>query len=379
MTEATDKGASAEEKPAEKVGPQPDLTRFNEIEEMAENLEKSRAADIAEQIEEDPGFAAREAEIEAENKAAVDKEGLEFKEEIEEEEEPSLELKEEKVEPIPEELPEDPLADYIVMQDDVPMMKARIDGKDVLIPMDRARAQIQKGEAAEVRLQAAATLTKDLTTRSEALSRNEQALREREARINNPPPVLTPDVDDEALLSEAKDLIGSLYSGTQEEATVKLVSVLKTNRAPVNPAPTVNPQASVAQVARVAKAVFAKEQSDLDSKQGFKKFRDEYPDIIADSNLFLIADSMTDVIVAEHPEWEPPRVMLEAGKRTREWRGDKKSPKPVKDPVDRQTRKARLVPMPRPADAKPAKAVEEQPQTPQEAVAEMREARGQMS
>jgi len=341
MIEATEKGASAEEKPAEKVGPQPDLARFNEIEEMAENLEKSRAADIQAQIEEDPGFKAREEAIQKEIDAANEsEEGLEFKEAIDPDEKPGTEIEQTAGEEEEEQTPEgskDPLADFIVMQDDVPMLKAKIDGKDVLIPMDRARAQIQKGEAAESRLQAAAELTKNLNTRSEALSRSEQALRQREDQINNPPPGPTPDVDDEALLSEAKDLIGSLYSGTQEEATEKLVSVLKTSRAPVIPAPVVNSQANVAQVARVAKAVFAQERKGQESEQGFQKFRDEYPDIIADSNLFLVADSMTDVIVAEHPDWEEPRVMLEAGRRTREWQGKQKVSKPKPDSSEKRS------------------------------------------
>jgi len=70
--EATPQGASAEKK--ELHGPQPDLTRLNQLEEMASKIDQGRKEDIESLLETDPGFKAREQELEKER--GIEQEGL---------------------------------------------------------------------------------------------------------------------------------------------------------------------------------------------------------------------------------------------------------------------------------------------------------------
>ena len=378
MTETTQPGVSEKEEPL--TGVQPDLKRFNEIEEMADRHIQQRVDDIKDRMESDPDFKLSE---DAYNKeVTAHNEGLATIETIEEEDpdkvpETVVENPTEIVED-PEE-PVDPLADYIVMQDDAPMFRAKVDGKEVLIPLEKARAQLQKGTAAEVRLQQAVEIGKQLNIRTETLQKNERAYQQKGDLMNTPPSEPAPDVDDETLNTEVKEVISTLFSGSADDAAEKLATVLRRNRAPATPAPVVNTEALVRRTAQAVTQQIEEGQKARASKRGYEEFSKEYPDIVADTNLFKVADGMTDEIVAEHPEWEPPQVMLEAGKRTRQWRDGEKSPAVdvAADTADRQSRKARLVPMPRPADAKPAKEPEEPPYTPQEAVDEMRKSRGQ--
>ena len=71
---------------------------------------------------------------------------------------------------LPEDLKEDPLAEYIVMDGDAAMFKTKVDGEERLIPLDAARSQLQKHVAAEVRLARVAAERKDLDVREAAMA-----------------------------------------------------------------------------------------------------------------------------------------------------------------------------------------------------------------
>jgi hypothetical protein len=136
-----------------------------------------------------------------------------------------------------------------------------------------------------------------------------------------------------------------------------------------------------------------------DVRTGYVKFQEDYPDIMGDAKLYKMADDMTDVIARENPSWSISDVMYEAGKRTREWVDQIRGVEPVAPEVPvltpaipaapsvalhptqtRQERKAGLVRMPQPAAAavhQEIAEVEEAEQTPQEAFAELKAARGQ--
>jgi len=119
----------------------------------------------------------------------------------------------------------------------------------------------------------------------------------------------------------------------------------------------------------------------MDVNTGFKKFSEDYPEIMADQALFGYADSMTDGIAAENPEWLPSEVMLEAGKRVREWVQSMKAPEPSAQPTnnDRLERKKQLRPLPRMRQGTQESEPVEQPQTPSQMMEEIRQARGQIA
>lgn len=359
--------------------------RNNALDDISDRFEASRRTEIDEAVETDPGLAqnqkAIDDELVAANKAIAEAEGVVADPVEEVITEPVLEP-EPIAEPLPTELKDDPLKDFIAMRDGVAMFVTKVDGNEVLIPLDKARAQLQKHTAAEVRLQNVNTMKQQLDERETAISANEVALQNRIDKLSAPPPEPS-GVDDQALDNDAKSLVSTLFTGTEDEAVEAMKDVLSKNRTPVIPAsPVVDQDALVAQTATAVRTQITQEARDSDAQTGFKQFQSDYPDIMADVNLYRMADAMTDEIALENPEWKLSQVMDEAGKKTREWMDSVRIPTPgkVETPVasvDRQTRKAKLVPMPKPASAVQPAPAPESPQTPADALAEMRKTRNQ--
>lgn len=290
-------------------------------------------------------------------------------------------------EPIPENLQASPVADYIVMHNGEPHMKAKVHGVDKLIPMQRVHAQAQKLEAAEVSMQNAATLTRELRQREEWIRQNETALQTRmDTLATNPPPA--PGVDDETLVTESRDIVKTLFSGDEDDAAQKLADLMKRSRAPAAAAPAIDVTQIANQAAGIAVGQMTQREVAVDASTGLEQFGKDYPEIMSDPVLYNVADNLTDVIEAEHPEWKPSAIMLEAGKRTKDWlakqRGQTPPGSPPRQPPadndpNRQERKDNLVRIPIPAlgAQSPHGEVAEEVQTPNEALAEIRESRGQ--
>jgi hypothetical protein len=268
---------------------------------------------------------------------------------------------------------DDPLGEYVVRKDGKPFFKTLVDGKEELVPLDRARAQLQKHLAADVRLQ-------QLAEQRKALDAREVALRQRETK-GHPSAPKAPVIDDSKL---ARDLVRSLVSEPEGKAAEKMAETFKAIRQ------ASGPQIDLAEIRRQAadearQAVVAERQREAFAS-GFDRFQQDYPDIARDSDLFALADRKTETISVEHPEWTPVQVMLEAGRQTREWLtsiGAKpaavpnpKLPASV-DPV-RQQRKENLVPMPQPRGQRAlATQSDEADDSPTATLAEIRKSRGQ--
>lgn len=269
---------------------------------------------------------------------------------------------------------EDPLGEYVVRVDGKPMFRTLVDGREELIPLDRARAQLQKHVAADVRLQQIAQQRKELDARAAQLKKTEAELATRRAVPAQP-------VEDPALDAEAADIVRSLVTEPEDKAAARLAQTLKKIRQAATP--QIDVEAITKQAADVARQTVAEERQHLAYRDGFNTFTKDYKDIASDPELFAIADRKTDAIAAEHPEWSPGEVMLEAGKQTREWLTSMglKPAAPTPQPSNRQQRKEGLRPIPTPRTARPVAVPEESTgrQNPSEVVAEMRKARGQFS
>lgn len=265
----------------------------------------------------------------------------------------------------------DPLADYIVTRNGKRMFRAVVDGKTVEMPLEEARANIQKNVAADRRLQEAANRRRELDAREEALKKREQAR------------VVTPVADTLDLDAEAVDLVKVLVSAPEDVAAKRLAKTLKAIRQASAP---VDANALVSQAADVAEQRIAA-RSDLQAKaSGFKKFQEEFADVANDPDLYALADRRSDLIFAEHPDWSPEKIMLEAGKQAREWLAQK-SGKPlvttqrqaqVEANRNRQETKQKLKPMPISRTAIPAaQADDNADDSPTGALADIRKSRGQ--
>ena len=267
----------------------------------------------------------------------------------------------------------DPLADWIVREGDQPMFKTIVDGKVRLIPLETARAQLQKHLVADTRLEQATLRRRELDAREAQLRQREQAALTSRAQPQ-------PAVDDKALEAESIELVRSLVNEPETVAAQKLAKTLAKVRAT---APVVDVNAISRQAALVAKQELAAENNARALSTGLSEFQKSYPDIVEGSELYWIADRKTTAIAEEHPDWTPGQVMMEAGKRTMEWWTGKPAPAAKGSPVvqlsqDRQQRKENLRPMPTSRSARPAPASDPNEGTsPQDALADIRKARGQ--
>ena len=271
---------------------------------------------------------------------------------------------------------EDPLGEFVVRVNGKPMFKTLVDGQERLIPLETARAQLQKHVAADIRLQQAATQRKELEARAAQLQKTEAALA---ARSKAP---VAPAADDRALDNEAVEIVRSLVTEPEDKAAARLAKTLKTIRQAVTP--QVDVEAIRREAVTVAKQTLAEHEANRALSEGFDAFTKDYRDIASDPELFAIADRKTDTIAAEHPEWSSGQVMMEAGRQTREWMKalgmPSKTTAGTPTTNNRQQRKEGLRPMPTPRTARPVAPVEsDSRQNPSDVVAEMRKARGQFS
>jgi hypothetical protein len=269
----------------------------------------------------------------------------------------------------------DPLEEYVVREaGKPPMFKALVDGKVRLIPLDQARAQLQKHVAAEQRLEQA-------TARSKELDARERALKAREtARVTPPKPVM-PAYDDASLDADSKEIVRSLLSDSEDKAAGTVAKVLKKIRAAT---PQVDLNSVGKQAASIARQEIAVEDHQRAMASGFDKFAADYSEIANDPKLFAIADREADAIAKEHPEWKPEQVFLEAGRKTNEWltsMGVKPKAKPSA-PSDldsrRQQAKQKLTPMPQARSVRPAPTADPNADdSPGGYLGDLRKARGQ--
>ncbi len=220
------------------------------------------------------------------------------------------------VEPVvPEPAPAGPtLPDHIVVDGDKAYLRTKIDGKETLVPLDAVRDTIQKHESADAQFRHNASVREDLARREQAVAEREQQF------VQQPTPIapLPTGVDDQALLEGAKDVIKNLYNGDEDDAAKKLVEVISSARvAEQATTPAVDPE----ELARNAAAIATKERREEDRvkdvKAGWNQFTTDYPDLVADDDYFAVVNRLSDVVIAEHPDWTPGQVMLEAGSRTR--------------------------------------------------------------
>jgi hypothetical protein len=260
---------------------------------------------------------------------------------------------------------EDPLGEFVVRVEGKPKFRTVVDGKERLIDLDDARRELQYGLAAKIRFDQANELKRQL-----------------EAKLRAPAPTpvpakpAAPAIDDLAL---AQGLVRSLVSEPEDKAAAKMAETFRTIRQAAAPAVDVN--AVETRAAERALRTIAERENQRALQSGLGRFKQDYPDIASDPDLFTLADKRTNDIAAANPTWAPEQVMLEAGKQTREWMaklGVKPSNAAVQQASNRQQRKETLVPMPQARTARPVAAkAEETDNSPQGIMAELRKSRGQ--
>lgn len=411
---ATQQGAAPSQQP---VDPDVDTSTEAEVKRsprdialaaMGERQEEMRRAELQEALESDPGLAYQQQAIENEIDKANAEAGI-----VHEQEPPAdadgaasrqaMHESTPEQKGLPANLKDDPLAEFIEMHDGVPMVPQIVNGEKRLLTLDGAKRQLQIGTAAEVRMQHAAEAERRLKEREARIAASEAALQARtqQAQTQRSVPA-EPDLTEEDLLKEATDIFETAFSGTEEDAAKKLAKTLAKIKASstARPAPQIDQAAIARQAASLAMGTLTAQSRKKDVQTGYQDFKKNYSEIVADPQLFKMADDMTDNIEREHPDWSVAQIMDEAGKRTRAWvkgitgqtdTGDKPPQNaPSKDQNShvsdsttqtRQERKAGLVRMPQSAGAavysEPEERSENDTQSPQDAFRELKAARGQ--
>lgn len=265
---------------------------------------------------------------------------------------------------------EEKVDDYIVKDANGKLaFKTIVDGKEVLVPVSRARAQLQKHEAADVRLQ----------TASERL-READRIKAAAAQSAQPRSPSATDVsvdDDEALNAEAKELVTSLLEEEDQDAIAKkLAKTLKGRTTKVDPKA----------VAEEAVNLIRQQSTDAALVDGYNAYMKEFGETVdADPSLRAWHAAKVDELVAANPNWTPKQAMLEAGEMACKFAGIKRGsqvsdaggdPPPAND---RQQRKQALQPVPQNRSAVRGTGAPEktQPDTPRDVVNQMRKVRGQ--
>ncbi len=278
------------------------------------------------------------------------------------------------------------LDDFVEVDDQgKPLMRMKIDGVEELVPLEDVQQQQQKRIAAEQRFNEANELARRNAEEKERLDRRAQELAEQEQRLSESDQVSPPaggrqnagNFSDADANDLAQTIVDDLLHGDPNDAVESLSQVIQQNGAP---------QSAPVDVDEISERAAVKVNEKQDAKahkkamdEGRATFKEEYPDIVADKDLFNLTNSKTLEVAEMNPDFTPTEVMREAGRLIR----DKFLSKPEQEPDDdqdtendRQTQKENLVPMPKKATATREQEPEEQEQTPTDYIDELRKSRG---
>jgi len=278
----------------------------------------------------------------------------------------------------------DPLAAYI-QKDEAgePLFKMTVDGQEVLVPLAQIQKERQLEQASRKRMNENADWSKNLAEREDKLRLEEAAL---QSRFVAEPLSGAPDVEKLDFKNEAREIFNTLIDDDAEVASDKLASVLSgiasrtSSQTPINAADLVNQTREAIRKEQAEKDAVDREAEEQQQFQdGYKAFEDNYPHLAKDPELFAVANSHTNIVSNEHPEWGPVEVILEAAARTDKWLNTLKGAPLTTDANinNRQQQKDNLVAMPASRTAAREAPPTEEAQTPSDALRQVREARGQ--
>lgn len=274
---------------------------------------------------------------------------------------------------------QDTLADLIEVKDGKQGMTLEVNGRKEWYPLENIRSAAMRSTAADERFNQAAQLRKDAANdlnAAKALKANAGTAATR-----------TPDVavDDATLDQVSLDLAQSLLNDSPEVIAGKLKTVLKTTTQAR--APAVDAEAVADMAAKKVTTQLSEQDRQADLVSGLKEFEKQFPEMKAGTPLYAVADNMSDSVAAEHPEWTPSQVMLEAGRRAQAWAQGlsgtptsattRETPPAGKTVSNRETRKGTLVPMPKARSGTPTQSETLEESSPAAFMASLRKARGQ--
>ena len=239
------------------------------------------------------------------------------------------------------------------------VQRLKIDGREIDQPYDTYHAQAQKYAAGDARLQHSVEFQKSLDLERTELDTLRESLQEQEQTLSKTIAPTVEPVSDDGVVERAGNIVDSLFTGKREDAVSAVADLISASSQPSSPSVDADELIENA-TTQTLKAIDDRQAAtDRDNRQkamnqAYQAFANEFTDIVGDPALFEMANSETDNIVAEHPDWTPSEVMTEAGTRVRAQvvptdPVDDPSVEPTQDVNDAQNRvthKANLQPIP---------------------------------
>ena len=273
--------------------------------------------------------------------------------------------------------------------EDDDLVEVKIDGETRTVKVAELRRIHQKESAADARLRKAAEMEAALNARAAQLEEAERAIKARAPSVKDAQQAdeVQPSVKDAGRIREmAAEAVAGFYSGDEEQALEKFEAALS----------NVARLGSTLDASQVQQIVYEQmeeqerrrqETAALRDQEAFEKarqeaverFKTDFDDLAADANLTQVADSMTQTLRAENPDWDPWKIIETAGKETRKWARSRgfagiKSDITETRREDKRTLQAHRV---APATARQAQAPDYVPATRSQVVQRMKKARGQ--
>lgn len=248
--------------------------------------------------------------------------------------------------------------------------KIRVDGEDRDIDLDDVIAEgikaLQKESAAANRLREASLTQKALEQRSQEIEALAIELQEQQDRIQGEK---LSEEDASALNAAAGEVYEKILFDHSKEDAVEALKKLVTGRHGT----TQDRQSIIAEATRIARlevqkaeAIRAEAAEERERERAIAVFRDEFKEVVADPELYRLADLKTLDVQKEHPDWGLDSILKEAGKRVMAWRNPS---------LDRRDMKRGLKNISGTSGRAPAQE-QQRPKTASELIAEERKARG---
>ncbi|WP_286237985.1 hypothetical protein [Neptuniibacter halophilus] len=214
-------------------------------------------------------------------------------------------------------------------------VKAKVNGEEKEIPWDKALRNIQINESADQRMQSVAAREKQLTDMEMKLSERAQA----QQSSLSPAPPSPGDADIRAKQKElAAQYREAMLHGEDEKADEILVEMSTLGRTPATPAVDVN-QIAQSAAEQVALQNERARRRDEASKAN-DDFRNDFPDIVGDPNLYALAKNHARDLWNENPNLTPEQVMRQTGENIRDWKKKMTTPAPKDQRTNRKRQAA---------------------------------------
>ena len=246
-------------------------------------------------------------------------------------------------------------------------MTVKVDGIEQEMPIDEARAVIQKNLAADKRLN-------DAVLRQQQLQQWEQKLVQREQQFQAKPTVQSADTGGD-LKEQVQTAVDKLYDGDTDEAVEALTGIIEGR----NQATPINTDAIVAQAKEEVLQIQRKDEFEKEVMTARSQFNEQFKELAEVPELMDQADQRTITLMNEHPDWTPTQIIMEAGRKTQEFVNNIRGDGADNGQTTRSERKANIKPMPRSNGSINYQTEAPKPEkiSSKQVISQMREARGQ--